>query len=123
MQAVKALVEIDKDWVPHSDGASLYIRPFVFATDVGMGVHASHNYTFCIICAPSGAYYTEGIDPVRIYVEDEYIRAAPVLPVLPSAAAITPRPLRLVRRSKSRASPRCCGWTAWRKSMWKRWAA
>ena len=79
LQAVKTLVEVDKSWVPHTDGASLYIRPFVFATDVGMGVHASRNYTFCIICAPSGAYYAEGIDPVRIYVEDEYIRAAPGL--------------------------------------------
>ena len=79
IQAVKALVEVDKDWVPHSDGASLYIRPFVIATDVGLGVHASKHYTFCVICAPSGAYYAEGIDPVRIYVEDEYIRAAPGL--------------------------------------------
>ena len=79
VQAVKALVEVDKDWVPHVEGSSLYIRPFVIATDVGMGVHASHNYTFCIICSPSGAYYAEGIDPVRIYVEDEYIRAAPGL--------------------------------------------
>ena len=79
VQAVKALVEVDKDWGPHSDGTSLYIRPFVIATDVGMGVHASHNYTFCIITFPSGAYYAEGIDPVRIYVEDEYIRAAPGL--------------------------------------------
>ena len=79
VQAVKTLVEVDKDWVPHSDGASLYIRPFVFASDVGMGVHASRNYVFCIICAPSGAYYAEGINPVRIYVEDEYIRAAPGL--------------------------------------------
>ena len=78
-QAVKALVEVEKAWVPHSEGASLYIRPFIFATDVGMGVHASHNYTFCIICAPSGAYYAEGIDPIRIYVEDEFIRAAPGL--------------------------------------------
>ena len=79
IQAVKTLVEVEKDWVPHSDGTSLYIRPFVIATDVGMGVHASHNYTFCIIAFPSGAYYAEGIDPVRIYVEDEYIRAAPGL--------------------------------------------
>ena len=79
IQAVKALVEVDKDWVPHSDGASLYIRPFVFASDVGLGVHASKHYVFCIICAPSGAYYAEGLDPVRIYVEDEYIRAAPGL--------------------------------------------
>ena len=79
IQAVSALVEVDKDWVPHSDGASLYIRPFVYAADVGLGVHASLKYVFCIICAPSGAYYAEGINPVRIYVEDEYIRAAPGL--------------------------------------------
>ena len=79
VQAVKALVDVERDWVPHSDGASLYIRPFIFATDVGLGVHASPSYTFCIICAPSGAYYAEGINPVRIYVEDEYIRAAPGL--------------------------------------------
>ena len=79
VQAVKALVEVDKDWVPHIEGASLYIRPFTFATDVALGVHASPTYTFCIICSPSGAYYAEGINPVRIYVEDEYIRAAPGL--------------------------------------------
>ena len=79
VQAVKTLVEVDKDWVPHTDGASLYLRPFIIATDVGLGVHASPTYTFCIIAAPSGAYYAEGINPVRIYVEDEYIRAAPGL--------------------------------------------
>ena len=79
VQAVKALVEVEKDWVPRSEGTSLYIRPFVIATDVGMGVHASHNYRFAIICFPSGAYYAEGINPVPIYVEDEYIRAAPGL--------------------------------------------
>ncbi|MCD8354832.1 MAG: branched-chain amino acid aminotransferase [Clostridiales bacterium] len=79
IQAVKELVEVEKDWVPHTDGASLYIRPYIFATDVGLGVHASKHYTFAIICSPSGAYYAEGIDPVRIYVEDEFIRAAPGL--------------------------------------------
>ena len=79
VQAVEAIVDIDRDWVPHTDGASLYIRPFVFATDVGLGVHASRHYLFVIICSPSGAYYAEGLDPVRIYVEDEYIRAAPGL--------------------------------------------
>ena len=79
VQAVKALVDVDRDWVPHSDGASLYIRPFAIATDIGLGVHASKHYRFAIICSPSGAYYAEGLDPVRIYVEDEYIRAAPGL--------------------------------------------
>jgi branched-chain amino acid aminotransferase len=79
LDILNTIVEVEKDWVPHAEGSSLYIRPFVIATDVGMGVHASHNYTFCIICFPSGAYYAEGINPVRIYVEDEYIRAAPGL--------------------------------------------
>jgi len=79
IQAVKALVELEKDWVPHAEGASLYIRPFVFASEAALGVHASLEYIFCIICAPSGAYYAEGLAPVRIYVEDEYIRAAPGL--------------------------------------------
>ncbi len=79
VQAVTELVRVEQDWVPHSDGASLYIRPFVFGTDVTLGVHASHHYTFCIICSPSGAYYAEGINPVRIYVEDEFIRSAPGL--------------------------------------------
>ena len=53
IQAVKAIVDIDRDWVPHSDGASLYIRPFVFASDVGLGVHAAKEYIFCIICSLS----------------------------------------------------------------------
>ena len=53
IQAVETLVDVDRDWVPHSDGASLYIRPFVFANDVGLGVHASKHYIFCIICAHS----------------------------------------------------------------------
>ena len=79
VQAVKTLVDIERDWVPYSEGASLYIRPFVFATDVGLGVHASKHYIFCVIVAPSGAYYAEGLAPVRIYVEDDYIRAAPGL--------------------------------------------
>ncbi len=79
VQAVKAIVQIDKDWVPNSPEASLYIRPFIFATDVGLGVKASTKYYFMVICSPSGAYYKEGIAPVRIYVEDEYIRAAPGL--------------------------------------------
>ena len=80
VDAVKQVVAANADFVPpYGTGASLYIRPFVFANDVGLGVHASKHYLFCIICAPSGAYYAEGLDPVRIYVEDEYIRAAPGL--------------------------------------------
>ncbi|MGM9941625.1 MAG: branched-chain amino acid aminotransferase [Bulleidia sp.] len=79
IQAVREVVAVDADWVPSFPDTSLYIRPFVFANDVGLGVHASRHYIFCIILSPSGAYYKEGIQPVKIYVEDEYIRAAPGL--------------------------------------------
>lgn len=77
VQAVKTLVNVERDWVPHAEGASLYIRPFTIATMAQLGVHASHSYQFIIICSPSGAYYAEGINPVKIYVEDEYVRACP----------------------------------------------
>ena len=75
VQAVKAIVDTDQAWVPHKVGTSLYIRPFIIATGCSLGVHASHSYLFAIICCPVGAYYPEGINPVKIYVEDEDVRA------------------------------------------------
>ena len=77
VQAVKAIVELEKDWVPHTEGSSLYIRPFTIATMEQLGVHASTSYQFIIICAPSGAYYAEGLAPIKIYVEPRYVRACP----------------------------------------------
>lgn len=79
IQAVKTLVQVERDWVPDVYGTSLYIRPFMFGTDVTLGVHASKKYTFCIITCPVAAYYANGLAPVKIYVEDDYIRAAPGL--------------------------------------------
>ena len=75
VEAVKALVTVDADWVPSEPETSLYIRPFVIATDASLGVHASHTYIFCVICSPVAAYYAEGINPVRIYVESDDVRA------------------------------------------------
>lgn len=75
VEGVKTLVKVDADWVPSEPDTSLYIRPFVIATDASLGVHASHSYLFCIICSPVGAYYAEGINPVKIYVESEDVRA------------------------------------------------
>ena len=75
LDAIRALVDVERDWVPSEPGTSLYIRPFVIATDPALGVHASHSYLFCIICSPVGAYYKEGINPVRIYVENDDVRA------------------------------------------------
>ena len=70
-----ALLKADADWVPSTPGTSLYIRPTMIATDVMLGVHASHTYRFYIICSPSGAYYAKGLAPVGIYVEPELVRA------------------------------------------------
>lgn len=75
VEAVKELVAVDADWVPSGDGTSLYIRPFVFATDYQLGVHAAKTYLFCIICSPSGSYYPNGINPVNIYIENDDVRA------------------------------------------------
>lgn len=79
LQAVKTLVEADRAWVPSGPGASLYLRPFAIATEARLGVRPSRSYRFLIIASPSGAYYESGLAPVKIYVEDEYVRAAPGL--------------------------------------------
>lgn len=75
LMALKKLITIDKDWIPNAEGTSLYIRPFMIATEANLSVSASHNYRFMIILSPVGSYYKEGINPVRILVENEYIRA------------------------------------------------
>lgn len=75
LEGIKELVKIDADWIPTKPGTSLYIRPFVIATDEFLGVRPSNTYKFIIICSPVGAYYPEGLDPVKIWIEDEYVRA------------------------------------------------
>jgi branched-chain amino acid aminotransferase len=75
VEAVKTIVEVDKDWIPEEEGTSLYIRPFIIATDPFLGVRPSQTYMFIIILSPVGAYYPEGINPVKIYIETEYVRA------------------------------------------------
>lgn len=75
MQALTELINLEKEWIPTDPGTSLYIRPFIIATDAHLGVRPSNKYLFCIILSPVGSYYKEGINPVKIYVEDEYVRA------------------------------------------------
>jgi branched-chain amino acid aminotransferase len=75
LQALKTLVEVDKDWVPSEPDTSLYIRPFIFATDPHLGVHVAHTYLFCIVTSPVGSYYPEGLNPVKIAIESREVRA------------------------------------------------
>ena len=76
LQALCKLLEIEKDWIPTAEGTSLYIRPSIIATNVELGVHTSVEYLFFIILSPVGAYYKNGLAPIKLLVEDFYVRAA-----------------------------------------------
>ncbi len=75
LEILTTFVKLEEDWVPHSFGTSLYLRPFMFGNDEALGVHAVHNATFMLIASPSGSYYAEGINPVKIMIEAEDVRA------------------------------------------------
>lgn len=75
VKALKALLYLEKDWVPKKEGATLYIRPTMIAVEPALGVTPSSKYYFYIILSPVGAYYAEGFNPTKIYISDEYVRA------------------------------------------------
>ncbi|WP_332628992.1 branched-chain amino acid aminotransferase [Halalkalibacter flavus] len=75
LNCLKQLLKVEKEWVPKAEGNSLYIRPFIIATEPNLSLAPSQTYQFIIILSPVGSYYKEGIQPVRIHVEDEYTRA------------------------------------------------
>jgi len=79
VSAIKALVDVERDWIPEKEGTSLYIRPFIIADDPFLGVQAANHYLFVIILSPVGPYYDipgGGLAPTKIFVEEEYVRAA-----------------------------------------------
>ena len=75
IEALKKLILIDREWIPKTRGTSLYIRPTMIATEPFLGVRPASRYLFYIILGPVGSYYPEGLNPVKIYVEDRYVRA------------------------------------------------
>jgi branched-chain amino acid aminotransferase len=76
-ESIEALLRLDHDWVPHSAGTSLYVRPTMIATEPYIGLKSSASFLFFIITGPVGAYYAEGFNPVKIVVEERYSRAGP----------------------------------------------
>ena len=76
MEALKKLILVDREWIPKTRGTSLYIRPTMIATEAFLSVKPASKYLFYIIIGPVGSYYAEGLNPVKIYVEDKYVRAA-----------------------------------------------
>lgn len=75
LEALKKLVSIDRHWIPNQEGMSLYIRPFIISTEPNLDVTPSQTYKFMIIMSPVGSFYKEGMNPVKIAVENEYVRA------------------------------------------------
>jgi branched-chain amino acid aminotransferase len=78
VRALELLVAQDRDWVPSGEGFSLYLRPFMIATQRGLGVnHPSNEYLFCVIASPAGSYFSGGVKPVTVWLSEDYTRAAP----------------------------------------------
>ena len=75
LEILLAFVKTEEDWTPSAPGTSLYLRPFMFGNDENLGVHSVHHATFLIIASPVGSYYKEGINPVKIMIEDQDVRA------------------------------------------------
>ena len=75
MAGIMELVKVEQDWVPSEKDTSLYIRPFMIGLDAALGVHSSKHVQYIVVVCPVGAYYPEGLDPVKIYVEDQDVRA------------------------------------------------
>ena len=77
LAAVDALVDADRDWVPTGPDQTLYIRPYQMASEPFLGVRPAHEYLFLVIASPAGAYFPRGVQPVSVYLSEDYIRAAP----------------------------------------------
>ena len=77
VESLRALVEVDAAWVPTDPDESLYFRPFMISTEVGLGVRPANAYTYLLIASPAGAYFPGGVKPVSVWLSTEFTRAAP----------------------------------------------
>ena len=76
LSSIRKLVEIDRDWIPEGEGGSLYLRPFMFASEVFLGVKPASEYLYMVIASPAGAYFKGGAPSVTLWVSEHYTRAA-----------------------------------------------
>jgi branched-chain amino acid aminotransferase len=77
IDALEHIVKVDRDWIPRSGDASLYLRPFMIASEVFLGVKPASEYLFCVIASPAGPYFKGGVNPISVWISEEYTRAAP----------------------------------------------
>ncbi|GAB3153817.1 branched-chain amino acid aminotransferase [Micromonospora sonneratiae] len=77
LDSLHHLIEIDREWIPDTDGGSLYLRPFMYASEVFLGVRPANEYLYVLIASPVESYFTGGVKPLTVWVSPDYTRAAP----------------------------------------------
>ncbi|MFE7120346.1 branched-chain amino acid aminotransferase [Streptomyces sp. NPDC057654] len=117
IEACDALVKQDKDWVPGSGEASLYLRPFMIATEVGLGVRPANEYLFIVIASPAGAYFSGGVKPVSVWLSEEYVRAVPG----GTGAAKTGGNYAASLVAQAQAAEQGCDQVVWLDAIERRW--
>jgi len=118
LQSLRELIAVDRPWVPAGGGeASLYLRPFVFATEVGLGVRPSSSYVYCLIASPAGPYFAGGVKPVSVWWSTEYVRAAPG----GTGAAKTGGNYAASLAAQAQAAEKGCDQVVWLDAVERRW--
>ncbi|AHV94540.1 putative branched-chain-amino-acid aminotransferase [Bordetella holmesii ATCC 51541] len=108
VESVEQLVRLERDWIPSADGASLYLRPFMIATEVALGTKPSADYLYAVIASPVGAYFKGAVRPSRSGCRITTRAPRPAAPVRPSAAAITPPACRPRPKARAKDATRWC---------------
>ena len=123
LAAVDALVEADRDWVPTGADQTLYLRPYQLASEPFLGVRPAHEYLFLVIASPAGPYFPRGVQPVSVYLSEDYIRAAPGGTGEVKCAGNYAASLLAAGAGRSPpAATRWCGSTRSRSATSRRWA-
>ena len=123
LESLRQLLAADGKWVPSIEGGSLYLRPFMFASEAFLGVRPARQYKFIVIASPAGAYFKSGHSAVKIWVSRDYVRAAPAAPGRPRPAATTPPASCPRPKASPRAAIRWCSSTRSSASGSRNWAA
>jgi branched-chain amino acid aminotransferase len=117
LESLRELVSVDRAWVPDGDEASLYLRPFMIATEVGLGVRPSATFAYCLIASPAGAYFPRGVAPVSVWWSTEYVRAAPG----GTGAAKTGGNYAASLAAQAQAADMGCDQVVWLDAVERRW--
>ena len=123
LEAVDALVDTDRAWVPTAEGQSLYLRPFMIATEAQVGMRPAHEYLFLLIAFPAAPFFPGEVKPVTVWLSTSTSARPPAAPARPSAPATTPAACSPSARPPSRAATRSSGSTRSSAAGSRRWAA